>query len=293
RFLSIFYDKLVNPLFWTPWMREQSLELGDFSKPDLSVIDVGSGTGFTTEGIVRRVASEQVTCVDQSPHQMAKAKAKKELLGCTFIVGDAEQVPAETDAFDRYVSAGSIEYWPNPQQGINESYRVIKPGGKALMIGPMQPKTTFMQWVANTWMLFPTFEEYKHWYEQAGFTDIEYRFVQPHWYPDKDGYAVAIVGVKPQPGLSPNPAPANPDAEIEDAPLTFGRALVMAFRVIVGSTAGFIFIPIALLGYLVNGFGKQDDRPPEFRERLNTYQILALLVILGLILAGVWSFLPT
>jgi hypothetical protein len=32
--------------------------------------------------------------------------------------GDAEDLPFATDSFDRYVSAGSIEYWPEPQRGI-------------------------------------------------------------------------------------------------------------------------------------------------------------------------------
>jgi len=37
--------------------------------------------------------------------------------------GDAEALPFKTDTFDRYVSAGSIEYWPDPQRGICEAYR--------------------------------------------------------------------------------------------------------------------------------------------------------------------------
>jgi MPBQ/MSBQ methyltransferase len=54
----------------------------------------------------------------QSPHQHKKTKAKPELNGCTLALGDAEQIPYEADRFDRYVSAGSLEYWPDPAQGI-------------------------------------------------------------------------------------------------------------------------------------------------------------------------------
>ena len=36
------------------------------------------------------------------------------------VQGDAEDLPFPTDSFDRYVSAGSIEYWPEPQRGICE-----------------------------------------------------------------------------------------------------------------------------------------------------------------------------
>jgi len=56
RFLSIFYDKLVNPLFWTVPMRDKALELAQLDEEGITVIDVGSGTGFTTEGIVRHVS---------------------------------------------------------------------------------------------------------------------------------------------------------------------------------------------------------------------------------------------
>ena len=38
----------------------------------------------------------------------------------TVVQGDAEDLPFPTDSFDRYVSAGSIEYWPEPQRGIRE-----------------------------------------------------------------------------------------------------------------------------------------------------------------------------
>ena len=70
---------------------------------------------------------------------MAKAKAKPELNGVTFIEGDAEDIPLPTDKFDRYTSAGSIEYWPEPQRGVCEAYRILKPGGWACLIGPVEP----------------------------------------------------------------------------------------------------------------------------------------------------------
>lgn len=70
---------------------------------------------------------------------MAKAKAKPDLQGVTFLEGDAEDLPLPTDKFDRYTSAGSIEYWPEPQRGVCEAYRILKPGGWACLIGPVEP----------------------------------------------------------------------------------------------------------------------------------------------------------
>lgn len=284
RFLSIFYDKLVNPLFWTKKMRDDAHELADFHRRDLLTIDVGSGTGFNTEGIVRHIDPEYITCVDQSPHQMAKAKEKEVLQGCRFVLGDAEQLPFPTDHFDRYVSAGSIEYWPNPQQGINESYRVIKPGGRALMIGPLEPQGWFTRLMATIWMLFPKDEEYRRWYKEAGFTNIEVRYIAPHWV-TSEPYGIAIVGEKPKPGVSPNHEEvAARLVEHEPEKMSLGRSLLLLGRVLIGSLAGFIFIPMALLGYLFS-VGSQRDLPSEYRSRLNGYQIAVLVLIFALLIA--------
>ena len=48
RFLSIIYDRGVNPLFWTPQMRSQALRLARLDQPSLVTVDVGAGTGFAT-----------------------------------------------------------------------------------------------------------------------------------------------------------------------------------------------------------------------------------------------------
>jgi len=225
RYLSIFYDKLVNPLFWTARMREKALDIGYWDEEgDLTVIDVGSGTGFTTEGIVSRVPATNVTCVDQSPHQMGHAKAKPELAGCTFQLGDAENIPFGDDTFDRYVSAGSIEYWPDPQRGLNEAYRVIKPGGWALMIGPLEPVNPISRFAANTWMLFPPEEDYFRYMEQAGFDRIDYTYVAPHWQRN-ERYGIAIIGRKPKPGKSPNHYEAVAEEQHSSLPLGLPRGI--------------------------------------------------------------------
>ncbi len=106
RFLSIVYDHVINPGHWTEDMREEALEPADLNDPDLVVVDVGGGTGFTTLGIVKTVDAKNVTILDQSPHQLAKAKEKEALQECNKIEGDAEDLPFETDYADRYISAG-------------------------------------------------------------------------------------------------------------------------------------------------------------------------------------------
>lgn len=253
RYLSNFYDKLVNPLFWTERMRETSLDVMDWTDgTKLRVVDVGSGTGFTTQGIVKRVDPKNVVCVDQSPQQMERAMVKQDLEQCRFRLGDAEKLPFADDTFDRYVSAGSIEYWPNPQKGLNEAYRVIKEGGQALMIGPIEPVNPISKFIANTWMLFPPENDYHLYMQNAGFTDVDWAYIRPHWQ-DNERYGIAIVGTKPAPGKSPDHGTYSHGRElVESEPKGgwLGRNLLLTSRVLVGSAAGFLFIPMALLAHV-------------------------------------------
>lgn len=123
RYLSIVYDHIVNPGHWTEDMREDSLSVAKLDSPDLKarpppisprdlkkpvpkdpsprthvgpyssvsdiqrlqVVDVGGGTGFCTLGIVKSIDAKNVTLIDQSPHQLAKAKAKTQLKDVTIM----------------------------------------------------------------------------------------------------------------------------------------------------------------------------------------------------------------
>ena len=281
RFLSIFYDNLVNPLFWTVPMRERALSVAglDARRDDgeaLRVVDVGSGTGFTTEGIVGYVAPEQVTCFDQSPHQMQRARAKPALQGATFHLGDAEDLPAGTNSFDRYVSAGSIEYWPHPAQGIREAYRVLRPGGRATVIGPLEPPTTWGRFLADVWMLFPAEAAYREWFERAGFENVEVVYLDPAWYTGDRHFALAIAGDKPVDGPAESPPIAEP-ADLTEYGLRASAKTIG--RVVVGSLAGGAFIPMALVAKAAAAV-RGDDDP---REPLTGAQHIALT---GLVVAG-------
>ncbi|MFQ5584459.1 MAG: methyltransferase domain-containing protein [Calditrichia bacterium] len=287
-FLSIFYDKYVNPFFWTESMREEALKSARLDRPGLLTIDVGSGTGFNTLGIVENIDPRYITCVDQSPHQMAKARQKAELSGCSFILSDAENLPVATDHFDRYISAGSIEYWPDPLKGIAEAYRVIKPGGIALIIGPLKPQNRIARFFAEVWMLFPEEDEYISWFKQAGFIDISTRLVAPDWI-SKEKYGIAIAGTKPQGGESPA-AGQKCGGKTENDPLTISRKIRLLGRLIPGSLAGFVFIPLAVLVVMANRLGlRKSARKPlplTFHQKLISLLILALLAVFIL-----WIFL--
>lgn len=241
RFLSPLYDQWVNPLFWTLDMRSEALELARLDRRDLQTVDVGAGTGFATEGIVAHVDARNVTLLDQSPHQLSRARRKPALRECRIVQGDAEALPFPTDGFDRYVSCGSIEYWPDPAAAFAEAYRVLKPGGVMLMVGPLPPERPLAKRLADLWMLFPQEREYREWMEGAGFADIHTRYVAPIWSTQQ--YGIAIAGTKPRAGESP--APARPRESV-DEPMTARRWA----RWVAGSAAGAVFVPVGIVASL-------------------------------------------
>lgn len=191
KYLSKVYDR-VNPFIWNEQMRAEALEMLDLG-PEDTVLDVGCGTGFGTEGLLQY--TDHVHGLDQSHHQLEKAWAK---LGkhdsVDFYRGDAERLPFEDDTFDAVWSSGSIEYWPNPVATLREMRRVAIPGSKVLVVGPNYPKTTVMQKLADAIMLFYDREEADRMFREAGYVDIEHRLMGPSYSPE---VAITTVARKP------------------------------------------------------------------------------------------------
>ncbi|MEF8907639.1 MAG: methyltransferase domain-containing protein, partial [Haloarculaceae archaeon] len=150
KYLSKVYDR-INPFIWNEEMRDEAIAMLDIG-PDDRVLDVGCGTGFATEALLEE--TEQVHGLDQSAHQLQRAYAKFGKRGpVRFYRGDAERLPFADDAFDVAWSSGSIEYWPNPVDALEELRRVTRPGGQVLVVGPDYPDNTVFQKVADAIML--------------------------------------------------------------------------------------------------------------------------------------------
>lgn len=190
KYLSKIYD-IINPFFYTKKMRSLVIEMAELNKKH-KVVEVGSGTGYTTTAIIQKVKKENITTLDQSPHQHAKALKKKTIKDIKFTYGSAENLPFKDNQFDRYISAGSIEYWPNPLKAIKEAKRVVKKKGKVVIIGPLKPKHQPFKYICETVMLFPTINEYVNWYRKAGLKNINYKLCRPPWF--FNDYGIVISG---------------------------------------------------------------------------------------------------
>ena len=191
KYLSRVYDQ-VNPFIWTEEMRDEALSLLEF-EDEMTVLDVGCGTGFATEGLLEHV--DEVYALDQSEHQLEQAYEKfgKRAPPVQFHRGDAERLPFATDTFDVVWSSGSIEYWPDPVAGLREMRRVAKPGGQVLVVGPNYPSNTIFQKLADAIMLFYDEDEADRMFREAGYEDFRHVTMGPSYNPDIAITTVATV----------------------------------------------------------------------------------------------------
>ena len=166
RVWSKVYD-VMQPYFTSPEMREAGLDLAGVSGSALEVLDMGAGTGTLSQQVMARGVT-RLTLLDQSAQMLDQARAKPPLSACDFVLADATQpLPFEDGRFDRVVSSGFFYYIPNPVEALHEQMRVLRPGGRILVMGSLAPKPRLVRLLAQTFNRFPTEEQYVGWFREA------------------------------------------------------------------------------------------------------------------------------
>ena len=118
---------------------------------------------------------------------------------------------------------------------------MVRPGGTALVVGPLPPAGRLARLVADAWMLFPSESEYREWFSAAGFDEIGALRLGAPWDsgPANGAYALAIAGRATAEG--PPPSAPTPSERV-DEPWTARRLL----RFAAGALAGAAFIPLGV-----------------------------------------------
>jgi len=100
-----------------------------------SILDVGTGPGRLPVEIAKLAPDTCILGVDISEDMVKIARRNAEsacLSGrVRFEVGDVANLPLESDSYDFVVSTVSMHHWRDPVRGLNEVFRVLKPGGEA------------------------------------------------------------------------------------------------------------------------------------------------------------------
>ena len=115
--------------------------------PGEAVLDVGCGTGSLALEARQRVGKTgRVSGIDPSAQMIARARSKaaRRSLSLDFQVGVIEQLTFSDQTFDVVLSTFMMHHLPDDlkRQGLAEIARVLKPGGRLLILdftGPAGP----------------------------------------------------------------------------------------------------------------------------------------------------------
>ncbi len=88
---------------------------------------MGCGPGGLTRELVVRVGATKVAAIDPAPQFTAACRQRNP--GVEVRDGVAESLPWPADQFDAALSCLVIGFMPDPEQGIREMARVVRPGG--------------------------------------------------------------------------------------------------------------------------------------------------------------------
>jgi glycosyltransferase involved in cell wall biosynthesis/ubiquinone/menaquinone biosynthesis C-methylase UbiE len=113
---------------WMPDVMEFASHHGE------KVLEIGGGMGTDLAQFAKHGAI--VTDVDLSAGHLQLAQENFRLRGLTgqFVHHDAESLPFDHDSFDVVYSNGVIHHTPNTKRTIAEMLRVLKPGGRAIVM---------------------------------------------------------------------------------------------------------------------------------------------------------------
>lgn len=130
------------------WRRRALKEIVDGTPQ--RILDVACGTGDSTIVIAQAAGSgSRVTGVDISEGMMAPLMEKAAHEGVhdriRLQVADAEELPFEDGTFHRVTCAFGVRNFAHKEKGLREFYRVLAPGGKAVILELSVPEKKWMR----------------------------------------------------------------------------------------------------------------------------------------------------
>ena len=111
-----------------------------------SILEVAAGTCICGRSIAPY--AKQVTCLDMTPAMLMvgkKAAEKENAENMTFVLGDAVELPFLDESFEIVFSRLAFHHFTNMEQPFSEMKRVLKPGGKLVVIDMEAAEETLRQ----------------------------------------------------------------------------------------------------------------------------------------------------
>jgi len=191
---SRFYDS-VNPSFYSDEMRIRAAAEAHLASSSI-VLDIGCGTGYTTQALDWVVPSGAVTGLDLTPAQLGRARRKIKMgkLRASLSRGDADHLPFPDASFDATVSVGALEHLPDPDRSIEEMVRVVRPGGRVVVGGP--ERDWFRRASLDRFLHSPARGELEVILRGAGLKDVGSALIGVDTFLGTAGYVVLAYGTR-------------------------------------------------------------------------------------------------
>ena len=137
------------------WRKRAVKETIDRNEP-MQVLDIACGTGDFTIEIARNAApGSKITGIDLSEGMMeiGRRKIAAAAVDATLEYGDSEALTYADNSFDRISVGFGVRNFEHLELGLREMYRVLKKGGKLVILELSVPSNSLIRWCYKLYFL--------------------------------------------------------------------------------------------------------------------------------------------
>jgi ubiquinone/menaquinone biosynthesis C-methylase UbiE len=139
-------------------------------QPNDTVLDVGAGTGFLTEGAAK--IAHNVVALDFSEAMMSEARTKLRGRNVEFKIGNVEHIPLPDGSINAVIGNMILHHCLNPEMAIRDMARVLARGGRLALSDLEQHSYEFLREEhADRWLGFEI-DHVRSMLDQSAFEDI-------------------------------------------------------------------------------------------------------------------------
>ena len=117
---------------------------------DGTILDVPVGTAVFTEKKWKLLSKAKITCLDYSEDMIEQARKRLQESDNVFCVqGDVGNLPMKNNSFDIVLSMNGFHAFPDKKKAFQETWRVLKPGGKFIACFYIKGKSEVTDWLVK------------------------------------------------------------------------------------------------------------------------------------------------